>query len=100
MATSVMAPNPVLMSEQDLRNHIDRSLSRAMFDKDYESMLLADPALLLGDTGCAPQQQIDLLNIRASSLLDFARQAQALFWPSVEHSLFEEGFPSAAAAAI
>ena len=68
-----------------------------MFDKDYESMLLADPAVLLGDTGCTPQQQIDLLNIRASSLLDFARQAQAMFWPNAEHHVYEEALPAAAA---
>jgi len=89
------APNLILDSERDLRLQIDRSLSRAMFDKDFECMLLADPAVVLGDNGCTPQQQIDLLNIRANSLLDFARQAQALFWPE-QHYLEEVSLAAAA----
>jgi hypothetical protein len=90
--------DPVTMSEHQLRQNIDRSLSRALFDKDFESMLLADPAVVLGDTGCTPQQQRDLVNIRASSLLEFARQAQALFWPTSEQHYSEEVSLAAAAA--
>jgi len=95
--TTLTASNPVVTGERELRQQIDRTLSRAMFDSDFANMLLADPAIVLGDNGCTPQQQRDLLNIRASSLLDFARQAQALFWPSGDQYYLEE-VPLAAAA--
>lgn len=95
----MLARNPVITAERELRLQIDRSLSRALFDKDFENMLLADPAVALGETGCTPQQQRDLLSIRANSLMDFARQAQALFWPNPDQHFHEE-VPLAAAAAI
>ncbi|HET6318177.1 MAG TPA: hypothetical protein VFG86_17110 [Chloroflexota bacterium] len=82
--------HPVLSSERELRARIDRSVSRAMFDMEFSRILLADPAMVLGDGGCTPQQRRDLRTIRASSLVDFARQAEALFWPGAEQSLHEE----------
>jgi hypothetical protein len=91
------APNPVLDSERELRQQIDRSLSRALFDTEFASMLLADPAVALGDNGCTPQQRRDLLNIRANSLLEFALQARALFWLSEQHYRDEVSLATAAA---
>lgn len=75
-----MAQTPVLASEHVLRRQIDRSVSRALIDESYARQLLADPTLLLEDTGCSPQQYLNLRSIRADSLMDFARQAQTLFW--------------------
>jgi hypothetical protein len=86
-------------AERELRQQIDRSVSRALFDKDFERRLLADPSVALGEEGCTPQQRRDLRNIRASDLLEFARQAQALFWPYAGQQYHEE-VPLAAAAAI
>ncbi len=90
------APNPALASERELRARIDRSVSLAMFDQEFARVLLANPVMVLGDGGCTPQQRRDLRTIRANSLVDFARQAEALFWPSAEHTYSEEA-PLAAA---
>jgi hypothetical protein len=72
--------SPTHLAEKDLRRQIDRSVSRALADGDYASRLLINPALALEDRGCTPQQLRSLLSIRAKTLTDFARQAQALFW--------------------
>jgi len=72
--------SPSVMSERDLRRHIDRSVARALVDSDYARVLLRDPTVVLEDLDCPPQQFLSLLSIQASDLLDFARQAQALFW--------------------
>jgi hypothetical protein len=75
------APTAVaLIGENDLRRQIDRAVSRAIVDGEYARLLLADPTVALEDHGCTPQQQLSLLSIRANDLVDFARQAQALFW--------------------
>ncbi len=88
-----------LFSEHELRRQIDRSLSRALFDRTFAEQLLTDPAGVLGD-GCTPQQQRSLLNIRATSLRDFARQAKALFWLQLDEPSYEVDIPLPAAAAI
>jgi hypothetical protein len=72
--------SPVLIGEKDLRRQIDRSVSRALVDNEYARLLLTDPTVALEDRGCAPQQYRSLRSIRATDLVDFARQAQALFW--------------------
>lgn len=69
-----------MLGEKDLRRQIDRAVSRALVDGEYASILLADPTVLLEDHGCPPQQHLSLLSIHATDLVDFARQAQALFW--------------------
>jgi hypothetical protein len=69
-----------LLSEKDLRHQIDRAVSRALFDRDYASELLADPTIALQDHGCPPQQYLSLRGIKASDLVDFAHQARARFW--------------------
>jgi hypothetical protein len=75
------APTAISMnSDKDLRRQIDRAVSRAIVDGKYASQLLADPTVVLEDHGCPPQQQLSLLSIRANDLVDFARQAHALFW--------------------
>jgi len=70
----------VVISEKDLRRQIDRSVSRALVDGNYASRLLTDPTVVLEDRGCPPQQYVSLRSIRASTLVDFARQAQDVFW--------------------
>jgi hypothetical protein len=67
-------------SEKELRQQIDRSVSRALVDDDYAQLLLADPTVAVDGHGCAPQHYKKLMQIKASSLVDFATQAQALFW--------------------
>jgi hypothetical protein len=75
------APAPVsLISEKDLRHQIDRAVSRALFDGEYASVLLADPTVALEDHGCPPQQYLSLRGIQARDLVDFAYQARELFW--------------------
>jgi len=69
-----------VISENDLRRQIDRSVSRALVEPAYASLLLSDPTVVLEDRGCPPQQYLSLRSIEANSLLDFARQARALFW--------------------
>jgi hypothetical protein len=69
-----------LIGEKDLRRQIDRSLSRALVDGEYATLLLSDPTVVLEDHGCPPQQYTWLQSIEAGSLSDFARQALAHFW--------------------
>src|SRR5437763_16992970 len=89
-----------LTSEKDLRHQIDRSVSRALVDGDYAHLLLMDPTVALEERGCSPQQFKSLRSIRANDLLDFARQAQSLFWIVEPDPLcMEAQFPLAAAAA-
>jgi hypothetical protein len=98
-----------MIGEKDLRRQIDRAVSRALVDGEYASLLLADPTVVLEDHGCPPQQYLSLRSIHASDLIDFARQAQALFWiadplefsssPNWRHLNEEERRPLAAAAA-
>jgi hypothetical protein len=76
-----------VLGEQDLRRQIDRSVSRALVDGDYARLLMADPTVALEDRGCTPQQRKQLRSIHASNLLDFARQAQSLFWAVEPFSL-------------
>ena len=93
---------PSVISEKDLRRQIDRSVSRALVDGEYAQLLLSDPTLVLEDRDCPGQQYLSLLSIQASTLLDFARQAQALFWafePRTDDLIKEEdALPLAAAA--
>lgn len=69
-----------VLTEKDLRRQIDLAVCKAAVDGDYQTLLLADPAVILGERGCPPQQYLSLRSIQAGSLLDFARQARALFW--------------------
>jgi hypothetical protein len=69
-----------LLSEKDLRHQIDRAVSRALFDRDYASELLANPTIALEDRGCPPQEYLSLRGIQASDVVDFAYQARARFW--------------------
>src|ERR687885_2371381 len=91
--------SPVLIGEKDLRRQIDRSVSRALVDDDYARLLLTDPTVALEDRGCAPQQYRSLRSIHATDLLDFARQAQALFWIVEPHPSTQEAQLQLAAAA-
>src|SRR5579859_3142378 len=78
--------SPSVVSETGLRRRIDRSVCRALVDGEYAQLLLADPTVILEEHDCAPQQYLSLLSIQATSVLDFARQAQALFWAVDTHS--------------
>jgi hypothetical protein len=72
--------SPAVIGERDLQRQIDRSVSRALVDDEFARLLLTDPTVALEDRGCAPHQYRSLRSIRATDLVDFARQAQALFW--------------------
>ncbi len=73
-------PTVSVLSDRDLRGQIDRAVARALVDRDYASLLLADPTLVLGDHNCPPQQYLSLHSIQANNLVEFACQARALFW--------------------
>jgi hypothetical protein len=66
--------------ENELRRRIDRSIGRALVDRDYAQLLLTDPTTVLEDRGCALHDYKRLRSIRATNVFDFAVQAQALFW--------------------
>jgi len=87
------------LSEKELRRQIDRSVSRALVDRDFARLLLSDPTVVLEDRGCPPQQYKSLRTIKASNLLDFARQAQGLFWAVDTTPQAEESQRTLAAAA-
>jgi hypothetical protein len=89
----------VLIGEKDLRRQIDRSVSRALVDDEFARLLLTDPTVALEDRGCAPHQYRSLRSIRATDLVDFARQAQALFWMVDSRPSAEEDQLQLAAAA-
>ena len=74
------SPGVAQVSERELRRRIDCSVTRALVDPDYARQLLADPAVVLEGHGCPPQQYRALRAIRATSVRDFARQAQRQFW--------------------
>ena len=92
---------PPRHGEKDLRRQIDRSVCRALVDDSFARLLLADPLVVLEDHGCTPQQRKSLRTIHARNLVDFARQAQALFWSVEPHDqplLLEDTLPLVAAA--
>src|ERR687885_620672 len=91
--------SPVLIGEKDLRRQIDRSVSRALVDDEYARLLLTDPTVALEDHGCAPQQYRSLRSIQATNLVDFARQARALFWIVEPHHPTTQEAPLQLAAA-
>jgi hypothetical protein len=84
-------------SDVNLRRQIDRSVSRALFDNDYAHRLLTDPTIALEESGCPLPQLRSLRNIHATDVVDFARQAHALFWRAEPKSYLED-LPLAAAA--
>ena len=105
MLLDTLAPAPSVIGDKDLRRQINRSVSRALVDGDYATLLLTDPTVVLEDRGCTYQQRTTLLSINASDLLDFARQAQGLFWASDSLRLRnpipqEDQLPLAVAAAL
>ncbi|MBV9133230.1 MAG: hypothetical protein JO020_30545 [Chloroflexi bacterium] len=69
-----------------------------MFDQDYAQRLLSDPTIALDESGCPLPQLKSLGNIHAIDLVDFARQAHALFWRREPKSYLEDQLPMAAAA--
>jgi hypothetical protein len=70
------------IGEHDLRRRLDRAIGRAIIDPPYAASLLANPTLALDGGGCSPQQHLQLRQISASTIRDFARQAAMLFWPT------------------
>jgi hypothetical protein len=89
-----------VVGEKELRRQIDRSVSRALVDRDFARLLLTDPTVALEEHGCPPQQFKSLRGIRATDLLDFAQQAQALFWIVEPKPLAEESRLPLAAGAV
>ena len=72
--------------ELELRRQVNRAISRALVDDDYAAALLAHPAVALCAPGCLSRQHLELGEIRASSLQDFASQALEVCWPSWRRS--------------
>ena len=80
MLLDTLPSAPSVIGDKDLRRQINRSVSRALTDGEYATLLLTDPTVVLEDRGCTHQQRSSLLSINASNLVDFARQARGLFW--------------------
>jgi hypothetical protein len=97
MAT-VSAPTTRDARDQELRRLIDRSLGRALFDREYATRLLADPIVALGDSGCTPQQRRDLRTIRARTVVEFAERAHELFWIAAPDQVYKPDVPLTAVA--
>jgi hypothetical protein len=97
MAT-MTAPSRQDVGEHELRRLIDRSVSRALFDSAFATRMLADPTVVLGDTGCTPQQRRDLRTIRARTVLEFAERARELFWLAPLDRVYEQDVALTAAA--
>ena len=105
MLLDTLPSSPFVLGEKDLRRQINRSVSRALVDGGYATLLLTDPTVVLEDRGCTQQQRTTLCSINASNLLDFARQARGLFWAVDPLSLRnpipqEDQLPLAVAAAL
>lgn len=102
MAMAMLFDRPTFAAttEKQLRRQIDLSVSRALVDGEFAQKLLTDPTIALEASGCPPQQFKTLRSIQACDLVDFARQAHALFWRAEPKSSYlEEQRPLAAAAA-
>jgi hypothetical protein len=97
MAT-ISAPTTYEVRDHELRRLIDRSLGRALFDREYAARLLADPTVALGDSGCTPQQRRDLRNIRARTVAELAKRAHELFWMAPVNRVYKPDVPLTAAA--
>jgi hypothetical protein len=80
MLLDTLPSGPSVIGDKDLRRQINRSVSRALVDGEYATLLLTDPTVVLEDRGCTQQQRTTLRSITASDLVDFARQARGLFW--------------------
>jgi hypothetical protein len=80
MPVVLVADRRVMTGDRDLRRQIDRCVSRALVDSEYARRLLADPTIAVERSGCSPQQFKSLRSIHAVDVVDFSRQAQAMFW--------------------
>jgi hypothetical protein len=80
VATDSFVRTGSVLRDLELRHRIDSCIGRALFDDAYASRLLSDPTLVLGERDCPPQDYLSLRGINASSLSEFAQQAQSLFW--------------------
>jgi hypothetical protein len=80
---------PSVRGEVEVRRQLDLAIGRALVEPRFAALLLADPAVALGAAGCSPQQHLQLRDIRAATLEDFARQAEVLFWPARQRSAAE-----------
>jgi hypothetical protein len=94
---SLSAPTTQPVRDHELRRLIDRSLGRALFDREYATRLLADPTVALGHSGCTPQQRRDLRNIHARTVVEFAERAHELFWIAPLDRVYTADVPLTAA---
>lgn len=67
-----------------LRPQLDRAISRALVDPPFAQRLLANPVLAVADSGCSPQHQLELRQVRARTLRELASRLESLFWPPVQ----------------
>jgi hypothetical protein len=73
-------PTPNAIREPELRRRISIAVWRALAEPAFARALLADPTILLGGTGCTPQQRLGLERLRAPTIKEFVRQAESTFW--------------------
>ena len=84
-------PTTEALGEAEVRRRLDGALGRALTDPALARALLSEPTLALGGAGCTPQQRLELRDIRARDLKDFAAQATELFWPARHSAALESG---------
>ena len=81
LADQRAAPAP-LIRESGAAAPIDTVSHGRSSIRTTPDLLLSDPTTILGEHDCPPQEYLSLRSINASNLLEFAEQAQALFWGS------------------
>lgn len=67
-------------SEAALRRRISREVWRALADPIVARALLNDPAGVIDTAGCTLRQHRGLASIHATTVAEFAHQAELLFW--------------------
>lgn len=85
-------------AEAEIRRRLHSAVGQALVDPAFAAWLMAEPDAALGRPGLPPRQQLALQRVRASSLPDFARQVEQIFWPSrLAPSFEQEQMPRAVA---
>lgn len=88
----------VARGEAEIRRRLHSAVGQALVDPAFAAWLMAEPDAALGRPGLPPRQQLALQRVRASSLPDFARQVEQIFWPSrLAPSFEQEQMPRAVA---
>jgi hypothetical protein len=84
-------PASAVADDAVLRRRLSSEIWRALADPVFARALLNDPVAVLGSTGYTLRQHRRLASIRATTVRDFARQAEPLFWPDINRDRYASG---------